>query len=511
MSGISKMDPYVRVAFVERAGGHASAHFRTDTALEAGRHATWGAQCGGLMHFPVPEGGLDEGAELAIEVCHHENFGMDDYIGAAKRPLPHGSVSALAASCTGSTETLHLRHELSPHSDGDSKGSVMVVVHYVPPEAADSVPPQTARADMVRTLSSNFRNSLNSSKRRSVVSGNATSGKGGLLVVEILGAIDLQEVVDLSADELKGKGFNPKALACALLIITTYLVVGCLYYTQEEGWTVLDSAYFCVVTATTIGYGDLLPTHTGSKLFTSIMMYFGVFTVCLALVHVAGVFVQIQQNAIVAILRKRQENTGSRSIREKGTEANFRRTEITIVVMVIAILNVTSSFVFQSIDDISFVDAFYLTQATVTSVGYGDISPSEPQARLYATFMIVVTYGCFALLVNFLVDGMAARRRLVLEKHILGADLNLDDIEIFDMNKNEKLSEAEFLAGYMVKLNRCTQREVDNISAKWTSLVAEHGTHELTYEQILRSNKPRYSVLEAVRAHPSSARRESEV
>ena len=36
---------------------------------------------------------------------------------------------------------------------------------------------------------------------------------------------------------------------------------------HNEGWSFIDSIYYCVVTTTTIGYGDRVPQHEAMKLF----------------------------------------------------------------------------------------------------------------------------------------------------------------------------------------------------------------------------------------------------
>ena len=45
------------------------------------------------------------------------------------------------------------------------------------------------------------------------------------------------------------------------------LFIGSLIIGHNEGWSFIDSIYYCVVTTTTIGYGDRVPQHEGMKLF----------------------------------------------------------------------------------------------------------------------------------------------------------------------------------------------------------------------------------------------------
>jgi hypothetical protein len=46
------------------------------------------------------------------------------------------------------------------------------------------------------------------------------------------------------------------------------LIVGTTFYRFEEGWSWLDSVYFCVMLLTTVGLGDFAPTSDFAKVFT---------------------------------------------------------------------------------------------------------------------------------------------------------------------------------------------------------------------------------------------------
>jgi hypothetical protein len=61
-------------------------------------------------------------------------------------------------------------------------------------------------------------------------------------------------------------------MAGAILLI----ISGTVVFSLLEDWSIVDSFYFSVVTATTVGFGDLTPATDAAKLFTVVYIIFGI-------------------------------------------------------------------------------------------------------------------------------------------------------------------------------------------------------------------------------------------
>lgn len=80
---------------------------------------------------------------------------------------------------------------------------------------------------------------------------------------------------------------DPKFRAMASLV-ASLLVVGTIFYSLYEDWTLLESLYFSVITLTTVGYGDLAPTTALTRAFTIVYILMGLGVLFSFLSMVAG-------------------------------------------------------------------------------------------------------------------------------------------------------------------------------------------------------------------------------
>jgi voltage-gated potassium channel len=72
-------------------------------------------------------------------------------------------------------------------------------------------------------------------------------------------------------DVLRDKDSRP-----AFLWAICTLLIGMFFYHWVEGWSYLDSLYFCVVSLGTVGYGDFTPTTPIAKIFTMVYLINGI-------------------------------------------------------------------------------------------------------------------------------------------------------------------------------------------------------------------------------------------
>jgi voltage-gated potassium channel len=102
----------------------------------------------------------------------------------------------------------------------------------------------------------------------------------------------------------------------ALPVVAGALVLtGTLFYWRFEDWTVVEALYFCVVTLTTVGFGDLSPTSTGTQIFTIIYILTGL-----------GVLVALLTSVAQQYIRQKSEGGGARA-RLSARRSRDRATE----------------------------------------------------------------------------------------------------------------------------------------------------------------------------------------
>eukprot|EP00854_Cymbomonas_tetramitiformis_P006307 gene6307-7559_t len=152
-------------------------------------------------------------------------------------------------------------------------------------------------------------------------------GKGGddspgtVLQLTMREAKGLRDLIDRRVDT--------KMVRYALVIIVAYFMLGCVFYSLKEGWTVINSVYFAVVTLTTTGYGDLTPTDNWSKLFTCLFAFLGIGIITSSLGIIGGYLLDEQHRLMLEAVALRRLHIGDMNsvlkYNKQSTETDERR------------------------------------------------------------------------------------------------------------------------------------------------------------------------------------------
>eukprot|EP00468_Gymnochlora_sp_CCMP2014_P003480 CAMPEP_0167749550 /NCGR_PEP_ID=MMETSP0110_2-20121227/5470_1 /TAXON_ID=629695 /ORGANISM="Gymnochlora sp., Strain CCMP2014" /LENGTH=282 /DNA_ID=CAMNT_0007634717 /DNA_START=108 /DNA_END=956 /DNA_ORIENTATION=- len=241
--------------------------------------------------------------------------------------------------------------------------------------------------------------------------------------------------------------------------------------TQLEGWTILDSVYFGLMTATTVGYGDRVPTSNGAKVFVSFYALIGVAFAASALGVLFDAFMEYNEQATIAALRTLQRRGSqpfldenavdfldgkishdrkqdeeqvlpAQSVVEEVPSSEFQLDDVEadedfdaananlhkMMIRCVCTSNwiyvagnvIIGMLIFQSIEKTSMADAFYWATITTLTVGYGDVVPKTEDGKIFAIFfmfssLIIVTRAIGKFIQNRTARLEARRRHRIIK------------------------------------------------------------------------------------------------
>jgi voltage-gated potassium channel len=104
-----------------------------------------------------------------------------------------------------------------------------------------------------------------------------------------------------------------KKLLFPILILLILLFSGIFGYMFIEGWSFLDSVYMTIITLSTVGYGEVHSTGPGGRIFTILLIFFGVSSIAYIVGLVAETLVESE---IRSIFGRRKLGKKMRSLKD---------------------------------------------------------------------------------------------------------------------------------------------------------------------------------------------------
>lgn len=104
------------------------------------------------------------------------------------------------------------------------------------------------------------------------------------------------------------RSFRSKNFQALFVLALIFLISGTIFYVREEGLTIVEALYFCVMTLSTVGHPDFVPATSLGKVFTIVYVLAG-----------TGIFLGLMLHIAYAIFKeKRREENGDSNEQKTG-------------------------------------------------------------------------------------------------------------------------------------------------------------------------------------------------
>ncbi|KAI3675814.1 hypothetical protein L1987_85410 [Smallanthus sonchifolius] len=232
--------------------------------------------------------------------------------------------------------------------------------------------------------------------------------------------------------------------------VATYLFIYlgistvCFYLVQnqisgEKTYGIVDSIYFCIVTMTTVGYGDLLPNSTATKLLACAFVFSGMALVGLCLTRAADCLVENQEVLLIKAIHLHREPNSMELLKEM--ETNRVRYRCIIFSILLVILIASGTIFLTTVEKMEIVDAFY--------------------SQLLFAFAELYTES----------------RQRALVRWVLTRRTTAADLEAADLDDDGVVGAAEFVIYKLKEMGKINQEDIALIMTEFKNLdVDESGT-----------------------------------
>ncbi|XAR72434.1 hypothetical protein NMG60_11019063 [Bertholletia excelsa] len=268
----------------------------------------------------------------------------------------------------------------------------------------------------------------------------------------------------------------------AFILLVIYLTCGVIIYSYNrdefsgnETHPVVDALYFCIVTMCTIGYGDITPSSTATKLFS--MMF----------VLVGFGFIDILLSGMVSYVLDLQEKYLLRNVKIDGKEDNPKsyiidvkkgrmriRMKVALALGVVVLCIGIGAFVMHFLEDLVWLDSFYLSVMSVTTVGYGDRAFKSMPGRIFASIWLLVSTLAVARAFLYLAEARVDKRHRTMAKWVLGQDMTISQFLAADIDNNGFVSKSEYVIYKLKEMGKVSDKDIMLISQKFDHLDTGH-------------------------------------
>lgn len=281
-------------------------------------------------------------------------------------------------------------------------------------------------------------------------------------------------------EELQNRdGESRQSIMLSIFAIIVHLVTGIYAMVYLEGWHPRDAAYFCIVTITTVGYGDLSPTKHCSKIFIIIYVIVSIGIITSYLSYFIGLFLDEQEHMLFSKSLEKKESELNEMLEEDMDAQILFATESFDVedlyhllwsAFVLFLVGAVGAWTFMRFEELNFLDSLYLIVISASTVGFGDQHPKHPVSRYIMTvWLIFATIS----LGNFVAEITKVRlksKQRALTRRVLTAPIDDKSLEELDSTNTGEISWGDFLSAMLVNVGQVDQKDIDAYKLRFKEL-----------------------------------------
>ncbi|KMT02449.1 hypothetical protein BVRB_9g203980 [Beta vulgaris subsp. vulgaris] len=267
----------------------------------------------------------------------------------------------------------------------------------------------------------------------------------------------------------------PRILQLALLGLLLYIIVGVTVFTLTHDTfnghrtvKLVDALYYTVVTLSTIGYGDITPASTFTKLFTCafILVGFGFIDILLN-----GLVTYVLDSQEEVLLDETKLNKLIRDYVIDKKKGRMRiRTKVCLALGVVIVFLSIGTVTVHFLEKLNWVDSFYLSVTSVTTVGYGDHAFKTAAGRCFAIIWLLASTLAVAKAFLYLTEYRLEKRNRRMAKDVLKKKLTLGDLMAADMDHDGCISKSEYVIFKLKEMGTITDNDVEEICKQFDAL-----------------------------------------
>jgi potassium channel subfamily K len=105
-----------------------------------------------------------------------------------------------------------------------------------------------------------------------------------------------------------------------------------------------------------------------------------------------------------------------------------------------------------------------------STIGFGDISPKTPAARLFAVFFIPLSVAAAGELLSSVALAISRRRQKEVYEKQLESDLTIAHLRAMDADDDGKITREEYVYFMLIEMGRVSKAEIDELSVQFDRL-----------------------------------------